>query len=83
MVVAGSASLVLVSGAKLLRPDLQVFEAMLDGWSHQRASRILSTATITAGVGLVRRFQVHSGEFPWRWTPAHLEDWSTDLRSVH
>jgi site-specific recombinase XerD len=80
--VAGSASLVLVAGAELLRPDAQVFDAMLEGWCRQRASRNLTAATINAGVSVVRMFQVHSGEFPWRWSPAHLEEWSTDLRSV-
>ena len=80
--VAGSASLVLVSGAELLRPDVQVFEAMLEGWERQRASRNLTAATIAGGVSIVRSFHAHSGEFPWRWTPAHLEEWSSDLRSV-
>ncbi len=43
-------------------------------------SRNLSPATVSTGDGLIRRFQLHSGEFPWRWTPAHLEEWTTDLR---
>ncbi len=80
--VAGAASLVLVSGAALLRPDVQLFDAMLKGWRHQQLSRNLAPATIAAGTSIVSRFQVHSAEFPWRWTPAHLEDWTTDLRSV-
>lgn len=28
------------------------------------------------------RFQGHSGVYPWQWTPAHLEEWTADLRSV-
>ena len=47
---------------------------MLEGWSAQR-SRRHRAATIESSVGLVRRFQAHNGEFPWAWTPAHLEDW--------
>lgn len=80
--VAGAASLVLVSGAELLRPDVQLFEAMLEGWRRQQASRNLAPATIEAGAAVVERFQAHSGEYPWQWTPGHLEEWTTDLRSV-
>jgi integrase/recombinase XerC len=40
--VAGAAHLVVVSGAALLRPDAQVFEAMLEGWGRQQVSRQLS-----------------------------------------
>ena len=79
--VAGAAHLVVVSGAVLLHPDVQTFEAMLEGWQRQRASRQLAPVTIVAATALVRRFRDHSGEFPWRWTPAHLEDWTTDLRA--
>ena len=75
----GSASLVVVAGAVLLRPDLQVFEAMLEGWSAQQVARRHRAATIQSSVGLVRRFQTHNGEFPWSWTPAHLDEWIADL----
>jgi site-specific recombinase XerD len=80
--VAGAAHLVVVSGAALLRPDAQVFEAMLEGWGRQQASRQLSAATIRGTHSVVRRFQAHNGEYPWSWTPAHLEEWTSDLRSV-
>ena len=77
--IAGSAALVVVSGAALLRPDAQTFEAMLEGWSRQQAARQLRAATIKTSVGLVRRFQQHAGEYPWAWTPAHLDEWTADL----
>jgi integrase/recombinase XerC len=80
--VAGAAHLVVVSGAPLLRPDAQVFEAMLEGWGRQQMARNLAVETIRSRVELVRRFQAHTGEFPWRWAPAHVEEWSTDLRAV-
>jgi integrase/recombinase XerC len=80
--VAGAAHLVVVSGAPLLRPDAQVFEAMLEGWTNQQMARNLGVATIRARAELVRRFADHAGEFPWQWAPAHLEEWSTDLRAV-
>jgi integrase/recombinase XerC len=80
--VAGAASLVLVSGAELLRPDLQLFDAMLVGWRDQQLSRNLAPGTVEAGASVIARFQIHSGEFPWCWTPAHLEEWTSDLRAV-
>jgi len=80
--VAGAAHLVVVSGAPLLRPDAQVFEAMLEGWANQQMARNLGVATIRARAELVRRFADHAGGFPWQWAPAHLEEWSTDLRAV-
>lgn len=80
--VAGAAHLVVVSGAALLRPDAQLFDAMLAGWAAQQTARRLSPATISSTVGLVRRFQEHTGVFPWEWTPAHLDEWSTDLVAV-
>jgi hypothetical protein len=66
----------------LLRPDAQVFDAMLEGWRQQQLSRNLAFGTVDARLELLRRFQDHSGEFPWQWTPQHLEEWSTDLRAV-
>ena len=80
--VAGAAHLVVVSGATMLRPDAQLFDAMLQGWSCQQTARRLSPATISSTVGLVRRFQTHTGVFPWEWTPAHLDEWATDLVAV-
>jgi hypothetical protein len=35
----GSASLELAGGARLLRPEEQVFEAMLEGWRVQQLAR--------------------------------------------
>jgi integrase/recombinase XerC len=81
--VAGGAAQVLASGVSLLRPDVQLFEAMLEGWARQQASRQLGRATIASSAALVRRFQAHTGVFPWAWTPAHLEEWTEDLCSVH
>jgi site-specific recombinase XerD len=80
--VAGSVGLVVVAGVPLLRPDDQVFEAMLDGWRQQQLSRNLAFATVDARQEVVRRFQAHSGDYPWVWTPQHLEEWSTDLRAT-
>jgi site-specific recombinase XerD len=73
---------VVAAGVPLLRPDAQVFEAMLEGWRQQQLSRSLAFSTVDDRLKLLRRFQAHSGEFPWQWTPQHLEEWSTDLRAV-
>ena len=45
-------------------------------------ARRLAPAHDRAVDGLVRRFQSHAGVFPWAWTPAHLDEWIADLRSV-
>jgi integrase/recombinase XerC len=56
------------------------FEAMLDGWRAQQLSRNLAFATIDAGARAVRRFQEHTGRYPWQWTPAEFEAWMAELR---
>jgi integrase/recombinase XerC len=80
--VAGAAHRVVAAGVPLLRPDTQVFEAMLEGWRQQQLSRSLAFSTVDARLELLRRFQAHNGDYPWRWMPQHLEEWSTDLRAV-
>ena len=45
--LAGSARLVMVQGATLLRPEQAVFEAMLAGWRCQQRSRLLAELTVT------------------------------------
>lgn len=79
---AGVAHLQLVGDAPRLRPEAQIFEAMLDGWRAQQLSRNLSFATIDAGARVVRRFQEHTGAYPWEWTPAQWEAWTAELRGV-
>jgi hypothetical protein len=75
----GSARLVMVSGAALLRPDQAVFEAMLAGWRAQQQARLLAAATVTGRERVVRRFAEYAQELPWRWTASDVEDWtSTD-----
>ncbi len=71
--LAGSARLVLLDGVALLRPDEQVFEAMLEGWRNQGLARNLAPATVTARERQVRAFQAHSGVFPWAWRSEHAD----------
>ena len=42
----GSVALQLANGVRLLRPDEQVFTAMLDGWRNQQLARNLSFGTV-------------------------------------
>jgi len=78
---AGSAGLVLVSGAALLRPGPATFEAMLAGWRAQQRSRLLAETTVDWRERIVRRFVEFTNEFPWRWTAPDVEELTSTLRS--
>lgn len=80
--VAGAAHLVLVQGAALLHPEPAVFEGMLAGWRIQQESRLLAGPTVGARDKTVRRFQAFTGEYPWRWRPQDVEEWTVSLRSA-
>jgi integrase/recombinase XerC len=79
---AGSARLLLLDGVALLRPDEQVFTAMLRGWSDQQLARNLAVGTIEGRVNAVRAFTAHANTFPWQWRPQLVDEWLADLRSV-
>jgi len=81
--LAGSARLVLLDGVALLRPDEQLFEAMLEGWRNQGLARNLARSTVRARERQVRAFQSHAATFPWEWTVLHADEWFADLRAVH
>jgi site-specific recombinase XerD len=73
--VPGAAPLLLVEGStRLLRPDEQIFEAMLEGWANQQLARALKRSTIEPRVRLVRRFQRYTNDYPWNWHPSDVED---------
>lgn len=72
----------LVGAVPLLHPEEQTVEEMLQGWRNQQLSRNLQFATIDQRVRYVRRFIDHVNEFPWAWTPALVEEYFGDLRSV-
>jgi site-specific recombinase XerD len=75
--LAGTAALHLVSGLALLHPEEQVFEGMLTGWASQQTSRFLNPVTVRARDRLVRRFGAYTNDYPWRWSPADVEEWTT------
>jgi len=74
--LAGAARLHVVAGAALLHPEEQLFEAMLEGWRAQQASRYLNQLTVHQREHQVRRFQRWTNDYPWMWGPADIEDWT-------
>ncbi|GAA3521421.1 hypothetical protein FHR32_006021 [Streptosporangium album] len=78
----GTARLQLVGGLPLLRPEEQVFEAMLDGWRNQQLARNLAFSTIEGREATVRGFAGHADAFPWEWTAQAVDEWCGDLRAV-
>ncbi|WP_239591484.1 phage integrase N-terminal SAM-like domain-containing protein [Mycolicibacterium tusciae] len=77
----GQAHLELVSGVVSLRPQDAMVEAMFRGWRAQQAARGLREETITSRENLVRRFMEFVNDYPWQWTPAHIDEWSLWLTS--
>jgi site-specific recombinase XerD len=73
----------LVRGVALLHEEDAVVDAMLEGWAKQQlGGRRLGEKTIKRRQAVVRRFLAFTGEYPWRWTAAHLDEWSADLLGV-
>lgn len=76
----GRARVVLLDGVALLHPKDAVFEAMLEGWARQqRGGRRLKKDTIQGRQQVVRRFMEAVNEYPWTWTPGHVDEWMTYL----
>ncbi|WP_240675029.1 tyrosine-type recombinase/integrase [Cellulomonas endophytica] len=65
----------------MLRPDEQVFAAMLDGWRDQQLARGLSRGTLEPRLAMVRRFQAYTNDWPWAWRPVDVEEFLSELRS--
>lgn len=82
MRIDGSGRVRPVHSMPVLRPDEQVLQLMLDGWRNQQLSRNLQFATIDQRIRCVQRFLDHVNEDPWHWTPAMVEEFSADLRTV-
>jgi integrase/recombinase XerC len=78
----GAAGLHVVAGLPMLRPEEQVFAAMLDGWGSQQLARNLAPGTVEGRQRAVRAFAAHAGAYPWAWTPQMVDEWCTDLRTV-
>ena len=72
----------LVGGLPLLRPEEQVFAAMLHGWRNQQLARNLAFGTIDGREKTVKAFVRHADALPWEWTPQMVDEWLGDLRAV-
>ena len=77
----GSARQLLADGVSLLHPEDAVLEAMLEGWATQQRSRLLKATTVENRGFSVRRLVAFTNEYPWRWTPADVEEWTSQLVS--
>jgi integrase/recombinase XerC len=77
--LVGAARLELVSGVVQLRPEDSMLEAMLRGWRAQQTARGLREDTIAPRERLVRRFGDFTSEYPWQWSPGHMDEWSLHL----
>src|ERR1035437_383177 len=79
--LAGAASAEFVDGVVQLRPEDAMVEAMMRGWRAQQTARGLRADTISYRERLVRRFLAFINEFPWQWSPAHVDEWTLTLTS--
>ena len=79
----GAARLQLADGIPLLRPEEQVFTAMLDGWRNQQMARNLSLATVAARERAARAFTAHVDTFPATRSSAHHGSSRSRPRSTH
>ena len=76
----GAVRLHLADGVPLLRPDEQVFRAMLEGWRNQQLARNLAASTVEGRENTVRAFADYVSAYPWAWSPAMVDEWLGDLR---
>lgn len=65
-----------------LDPARSMFEEMLTGWERQQFSRGLTAETVSCTVGFMRRFGKWTGEYPWHWKPADVEDFTSALLTM-
>lgn len=77
--LAGRAGAVLASGVSFLAPEEAVFDAMLAGWVMQQTSRLLAPVTVEKRALVVRRFAAFTNDYPWRWAPTDVEEWTSTL----
>ncbi|WP_406238987.1 tyrosine-type recombinase/integrase [Nocardia sp. NBC_01009] len=55
---------------------------MLRGWEAQQiGGRGLGRSCVRDRLNVVRRFVAYTNEYPWHWTPAHVDEWMVDLVS--
>ena len=82
LAVPGAVRLHLAGGLPLLRPDEQVFRAMLDGWRNQQLAGNLARSTVEGREATVRAFAGYVSACPWARAPAMADERLGDLRSL-
>lgn len=80
--VPGAARLHVVDGVALLRPEEQVFTAMLAGFANQQLARNLARTTVEGRENTIKAFAAYVNAYPWQWTPGMVDEWLGDLRSL-
>jgi len=79
--VPGNVLSVLSSSVTHLDPQEAVWRAMVRGWELQQGGRLLNPTTIAGRLKVVNRFMTFTGEYPWRWQPVDVEEWTASLRA--
>ena len=69
LAVPGAVRLHLADGVPLLRPEDQVFQAMLEGWRNQQLTRNLARSTVEGREATARAFADYVSAYPWAWSP--------------
>jgi len=76
-----------MSGSKKLATVVQIdpegamFREMVDGYVASMRSRGLAESTIYGRRLMIRRFSDYTGEYPWKWRPADVAEYSSSLLS--
>jgi site-specific recombinase XerD len=68
-------------GARPLRLESALFEAMLEGWQSAQAARYLSRKTVRANLATARLFCERVECWPWEWRRLHVDEFFEDLFS--
>ncbi|MFV5998579.1 hypothetical protein ACNPQM_41090 [Streptomyces sp. NPDC056231] len=54
----------------------------VSGRHTQQLARNLARSTVEGRENTVKAFAGHVNAFPWQWTPAMVDEWLGDLRSL-
>ncbi|WP_435286420.1 hypothetical protein [Streptomyces bacillaris] len=71
-----------MDGVALLRPEEQVFTAMLTGFANQQLARNLARTTVEGRENTVKAFAAYVNTYLWHSTPAMVDEWLGALRSL-
>jgi integrase/recombinase XerD len=72
----------LVGAVPLLHPEPQTVEEMLQAGGTSGCRGTCSSARSINEPAMCAGSSDHVNEFPWNWTPSHVEEYFGDLRST-